>query len=385
MEKEFLMLNGLEQCGVTTHALGFSHSKSNRQYFENVYAKDALYSYTFGNERSLYQGSNYIEKLYSNLYLLFWFSFKLYRQLRMQPTSVIIIPTNPLELTLPAVILGKIFGIRVVPNIMEYEPALPSFHEKKAIFFRWSWALITKYSDAYIVISRFLEDKMKQHSGKAVFRLPAILPPKSNGKEKCSVNGRSRILETLPQGIPTLIFASSGAYDDLLTFCLDALSLLEDKDFYLTITGNYSTVTRQSWLEKTKVLGLAGKVGFTGFLSDDDMYKLQLHSKALLMPLLDNDRHRARFPQKILGYMRLGKPVITTSVGEFGEYFEDKVSVLMDESVTAHGYAENIRFLLDNPDQADEIGLRGSHYVESRFNESTLGKQLADFLISLRD
>jgi glycosyltransferase involved in cell wall biosynthesis len=296
---------------------------------------------------------------------------------------VIIIPTNPLEITLPAVILGKILGVRVVPNIMEYEPVLPSFNKKKSVFFRWSWALITKYSDAYIVISRFLEEKMKQLSDKAVFRLPAILPPKNTNKEKSSSNSVHTITDALPDKIPTLIYASSKAYDDLLLFCLDALSQLGDKEFYIAITGEYSSVTQQLWMEKTKVMGLDGKVGFTGFLSDDEMYQLQIHSKALLMPLLDNDRHRARFPQKILGYMRLGKPVITTKVGELGEYFEDKVTVLMDESVTAHGYSEKIRFLLDYPDQADEIGLRGSAYVESRFNESTLGRQLAKFLISL--
>lgn len=384
MEKEYLLLNGLEKCGVKSHALGFSHSKSNQLYFENVYAKNALYSYSFGNERSLYQGGNYVAKMYSNLFLLFWFSIKLYKRLRAQTTSVIIIPTNPLEITLPVVILGKIFGVCVVPNIMEYEPALPSFNKKKSIFLRWSWALITKYSDAYIVISRFLEEKMKQLSDKAVFRLPAILPPKDTNKGKSSADSGHTITSTLPDEIPTLIYASSKAYDDLLIFCLDALSQLGDKEFYLAITGEYSGIARQSWMEKAKVMGLAGKVGFTGFLSDDEMYELQMHSKALLMPLLDNERHRARFPQKILGYMRLGKPVITTKVGELGEYFEDKVTVLMDESVTTHGFSEKIRFLLDHPEQADEIGLRGSDYVESRFDEITLGKQLADFLISLR-
>lgn len=383
MEKEYLLLNGLEKCGVKTHALGFSHSKSNKLYFENVYAKDALYSYSFGSERSLYQGSNYVEKMYSSLFLFFWFSIKLYKQLRAQPTSVIIIPTNPLEITLPAVILGKIFGAYVVPNIMEYEPASSSFNKMKSIFFRWSWALITKYSDAYIVISHFLEEKMKQLSEKAVFRLPAILPPRSTNEGRSSANCGYTTIVTLPDAVPTLIFTSSKGYDDLLYFCLDALSRLGDKEFYLAITGEYSSAAQQLWMERAKVMGLAGKVGFTGFLSDDEMYRLQILSKALLMPLLDNDRHRARFPQKILSYMRLGKPVITTKIGELDEYFKDTVTVLMDESVTAHGYSEKIRFLLDYPDQADEIGLRGSHYVESRFNEITLGKQLAKFLISL--
>ena len=383
MEKEFLLLNGLEKCGISTHAFGFSHSKSNRLYFENVYAKHALYSYTYGNDRGLYQGRNYIEKIYSNLFLLFWFSTRLYKRLRMHPTSVIIIPTNPLEITLPVIILGKIFGIRVIPNIMEYEPALPSFYKKEYIFLRCSWTLITKYSDAYIVISRFLEGKIKQISRKKVFCLPAILPSGDMNQIASHVSNSHTFTDHLPDGIPVLIFSCGKGYDDLLQFCFDAIALLDDMDFRLIITGEYPAEAQQLWMEKAIVAGLTGKVGFSGFLPEEELRKLQIHSKALLMPLFDTDRHRARFPQKILGYMRIGKPVITTKVGEMGEYFEDNVSVLMDESVTAHGYSEKIRFLLDHPAQAEDIGLRGASTVESRFNELTWGMQLSNFLINL--
>ena len=383
MEKEFLLLNGLEKCGISTHALGFSHSESNRLYFENVYAKHALYSYTYGNYRGLYQGRNHIEKIYSNLFLLFWFSTRLYRRLRTHPTSIIIIPTNPLEITLPAIILGKIFGIRVIPNIMEYKPALPSFHKKKYIFLRWSWTLIMKYSDAYIVISRFLEEKIKQISRKKVFCLPAILPSCDMNQVASPASNSHTFTDNLPDDIPVLIFSCGKGYDELLQFCLDSIALLGDKDFSLIITGEYPAEAQQLWMEKAFSTGLTGKVRFSGFLPEEELRKLQIHSKALLMPLLDTDRHRARFPQKILGYMRMGKPVITTKVGEMGEYFEDNVSVLMDESATAYGYSEKIRFLLDHPAQAEHIGLRGAGIVESRFNELTLGMHLSKFLINL--
>jgi len=66
-----------------------------------------------------------------------------------------------------------------------------------------------------------------------------------------------------------------------------------------------------------------------------------------------------------------------------GEYFEDNVSVLMDESVTAYGYSKKIRFLLEHPAQAEHIGLRGACIVESRFNELTWGMRLSKFLINL--
>lgn len=385
MEKEFLLLNGLEKCGIKTHAIGFSHSEQNRSYFNKVYAKHALYTYSFGHKRSLYQGDSYIAKMYSNFFLFLWFSVRLYRTLRERPTSVIIIPPDPLELTLPAVILAKIFGIRVVPNIMEYGPALPSFYKKKNILVRWSWELITKYSDAYIVISSFLEEKIRLLSQKPLFRLPAILPPKTTDEGR-NLTDRGYInSEALFDSAPILIFTSSQAYDDLLGFCIDALSRLRDRNFHLIITGEYSSDTRTRWIAKAKELGLEGKISFSGFLSDEEMYKLQVRSKALLMPLLNNEQHRARFPQKILGYMRLGKPIITTKVGDLGEYFKDNVSVIMDESASIAGLSEKIGFLLQHPDQATEIGLRGSEYVESKFSYTSLGKELANFLFRLTD
>jgi glycosyltransferase involved in cell wall biosynthesis len=382
MEKEFLMLNGLEKSGIKAYAMGFSHSRSNRLYFEQVYAKDALYTFSFGNERSLYQGRNYLEKVYSNLYLVVWFSTSLYKLLRKRVNSIMIIPTNPPEITIPALLLGKLFGVRVVPNIMEYEPSLPSFRKNRHFLHRWSWGLVTKYSDAYIVISDFLGEKMRGISIKPVFCLPAILPPRDACQKNDFVGDYAVTSEAGSGEVPVLIFTSSPQYEDLLAFCLDALSQLRNRDFHLLVTGEYPREKLKVWMEKVSNLGLHGKVDFTGFLSAAEMHKLQVRSWALLMPLLDNERHRARFPQKILGYMGLGKPVISTKVGAVAENFNDDV-MIMDVSGTVSGYAEKIRFLLDHPNQAAGIGNRGSRYVESKFNESILGKQLASFLISL--
>lgn len=383
MEKEFLLLNGLQRCSVPAHAIGFSHSRGNKQYYEKVYAEHALYTYTFGSERALFQGRNLAEKLISNLRLSAVFALRLFTWLRANRPSVIIIPPQPLELTLPALLLGKAFGAKVIPNIMEYEPALPSYHKRKNIFQRWSWSLVARHSDAYIVISGFLDEKIRHISSKPIFRLPGILPSRPVGGEARAADNTQAALKHIPRDKPILIFTSSRAYDDLLEFCLAALAELQGEDYLLVVTGTYPRDAQETWLSKARARGLDGKIIFSGFLSDEEMLNLQLHSSALLIPLLDNDRHRARFPQKILGYMRLGKPTITTRVGDLGDYFKDGDTVLMDDSVTPRGYADRIRFALKHPDEADAIGTRGSQYVAARFNETTLAEQLKYFLSGL--
>ena len=75
MEKNHLMLNGLEKSGVKTYALGFCHDKSSIDYFEKTYSSEALYSYEYGSEGTLNQGSNIPSKLFNNFKMLLHFIY----------------------------------------------------------------------------------------------------------------------------------------------------------------------------------------------------------------------------------------------------------------------------------------------------------------------
>jgi len=379
MEKNHLILSGLAEHGVAVSALGLCYSDTYRKYFESVYGRHAKYEYDLGTKGSLFEGRNYASKLLNNLKLALLFSYKLIHVMMTKSVSVVIVPPQPIELTLPAAILCRILGAKFVPNIMEYYPALPAYHSRKNVFQRWSWGLVLRRADGFIVISKYLEEKLSSSVVTPAFRLPAILPDVAVGVE----SDPEKAVSSIKNRIPILLYTSSKAYDDLLDFSIRATAYLTNQQFILMITGEYPDQERLKWLRLASSLGIDGRVEFTGFLTDAELLDLQLRSAALLMPLLDSDRHRARFPQKVLSYMQLARPIITTKVGEFALNFKDNETVVMDGDVTIPSYANKIRLVLGKPDQLKSIGLRGRDFVVERFGYRYWGGELKHFLSRL--
>ena len=262
---------------------------------------------------------------------------------------------------------------------MEYYPSLPTFHDKKSLLKRLSWKITSKYANAYIVISKFLKEKFAT-TNKKIFILPAILSVTDHDLNNNRLPINKETAANNKEISPKLIYTSSLAYSDLLQFCIKALSKINDKTFTLTITGNYPENIKETWLETAKNYGLDGKIIFCGFLSATELHRLQLNSTALLIPLLNSERHCARFPQKVLGYMALGKPIITTHVGEMAEYFIDGKTAIMDATVTPDGLSKKIASILENPELANEIGQNGSIVVKDTFSEVNWGIKLKKFL-----
>jgi glycosyltransferase involved in cell wall biosynthesis len=381
VEKNHLILNGLEKSGVTTYVLGFVHSKIFKKYFESAFSNDALYDYQYGLESVLYKGSNFVTKLLNNIKIVVSYSWHLFKCLRSGKYSVIIVPPQPFELTFPTYIIGKILGIKIIPNIMEYYPALPSYNNRKNFLQRASWNTIVNYSSSYIVISHFLKDKFGVY-GKQIFVLPAIL---SESDMPNTGNNEFHIQHAISSGHTIFLYTSSSAYEDLLEFTLRSLENINDEDFQLVVTGRYTDSQKHKWDDMVAALHLTGKVVFSGFLSDVELLNLQIKSSALLIPLVNNDRHCARFPQKVLGYMALGKPVVTTEVGEMAYYFKDGDTLIMCSSDRPEDYSKKLMVFFDSPKTAQEIGERGSMAVLKTFDDKTWGSKLKSYLERVED
>ena len=78
--------------------------------------------------------------------------------------------------------------------------------------------------------------------------------------------------------------------------------------------------------------------------------------------------------------MALGKPIITTYVGEMAEYFIDEKTAIMDTTVTPDGLSKKIASILENPEHASKIGQNGSVIVKDTFSEVYWGEKLKKFL-----
>ena len=381
LEKYHLIASGLSESGLKVSVINLCHTAESYNIFLLLFGNDFKYYFDPGPQGALNKGQYKITKILNNIRLSSILSIKLLKALSSNNDTTIIIPRESIEIAIPAIIFSRVFESKLISNIMEYGPALPSF--RKILFHRISWRLILKYSDAYVVISNFLLRKIENK--KPAFYLPAIIDNKFlsiTDNEKQGLTESSFSIDKYDD-IPVFIFTSSSGYSDLLNFCLESLSLVKDMMFICLITGSYKDEEKTMWLEKIKKIGLKGKVEFTGFLDEKDLLLLQKNSTALLMPLLNTPQHKARFPQKILGYMKFKKPIISTKVGEIGEYFKDNVNAFIDATISPIGYAEKIRYVLENYDLAIKIGEDACQYTNNKFDYLPWGEKLKKFIMEI--
>ncbi len=381
LEKYHLIASGLSESALKVSVINLCHTEERYNKFLSLFGNDLKYYFDPGPQGALNKGKYKITKLFNNIRLSLILSKKLLKVLSSNIDTTIIIPRESIEIAIPAIILSRAFQSTLISNIMEYGPALPSF--PKILFHRISWRLILKYSNAYIVISKFLLEKTEKR--KPAFYLPAIIDNESlsiTDDEKQGLAESSFSIDN-HNDIRVLLFTSSSGYSDLLKFCLESLSLVKDKKFIFLITGSYKDEEKTIWLGEIKKYGIEDKVKFTGFLDEKDLLLLQKRSTALLIPLLNTPQHKARFPQKILGYMRFKKPIISTKVGEIGEYFKDNVNAFIDETISPAGYAEKIRYVLENNEVASKVAENSYKLRENKLNYLYWGKELKKFIMAV--
>lgn len=191
-----------------------------------------------------------------------------------------------------------------------------------------------------------------------------------------------------PEGDPIVVFAGSPAYDETIRFIYAAMKRvwMDVPQCRLVVTGTSPSDTSATWLFKESG-GLASdvRVTLTGYLARSDLLQLYGRAHALLIPLFDDDRSRARFPTKIGEYLAAARPVVTTAVGETTRYFEDNVNAVVCSPGDSALYGDRIVALLRNPELAASIGRRGRALATARFHYASHSEALYREFASLAD
>ena len=174
-----------------------------------------------------------------------------------------------------------------------------------------------------------------------------------------------------PNGEPLVVFAGSPVYDETIRFIYAAMKRVWDSvpECRLVVTGASPGDSAAKWLfEATAGLASDMRVKLVGYLPRVELLRLYADAHALLIPLFDDDRSRARFPTKIGEYMAAARPVVTTAVGEADRYFVDNVNAAVCPPGDSILYGDRIVTLLRDPDLAASIGRRGREFAEAQLH-----------------
>ncbi|HEY5167811.1 MAG TPA: glycosyltransferase family 4 protein [Thermoleophilia bacterium] len=195
------------------------------------------------------------------------------------------------------------------------------------------------------------------------------------------VDTAERPLILSPANPPTFVYSASDEYGRAVTFILRAMRTVwgSHPECELTITG-MRPETVASLLSAEGLTEAERRVHAVGYVERDRLLQLYGEAVALLIPLFDDLRSRARFPTKIGEYLASARPVVTTAVGEIERFFADRETACVSPPGDPEAFAGSLLALLDDSDLAARIGAAGRRLAEERFEYSRQGPALRAFL-----
>lgn len=282
-----------------------------------------------------------------------------------------ILSTRNFYLVLYYRILSKIFGFKTVLNYVEYYSAAEK--ESLQICKRVNDQLFDRYapvlSGAVFPISEFLVQHIKKVApNKQYLKIPVLTDfDKYKGIEKL-------------RGQKYFLFCGDAAYKEIVKFIIDSFGILGKTSFclYLIVNGSDDDIMEIKRYAAANIQ----EDNFRIFskLSEKDLYTFYRSAIALLIPLRPTFQDSARFPHKTGEYLASGNPVISTNFGEMKYYFKDAENMLLAESYDTKLFADKMQFVIDNQDQAKQIGIEGRNIAAELFDYSYIAKEIDEFL-----
>lgn len=271
--------------------------------------------------------------------------------------------------------LTRRWGVPLVLHLVEWPAAHPHASLRTAVSARAFCAMAFRVPDAVIVISHWLQAKAPP--GLPVFRLP-ILVPMTDAPRDTTSRGVAR---TEP---PQVVFcADLNGYLEDARLAIEAVGAAGLPDLHLVLVGRASPASREAIREAAERADLTHRVHLrTDFLPDAELRELYQKAAALLAPLRDDDRSKARFPSKLGEYLMSGTPVVSSAVGEVARHLVDRQSAFLAPPGDATALGTALRGAVTSS-EAPRVGAAGRTLAVQEFDLRRQSQRLAEFLRGL--
>ena len=182
------------------------------------------------------------------------------------------------------------------------------------------------------------------------------------------------------------LYCGAASYLELVDFIIKAFDELEDLHGHvfldLILGGKEYELKKIS--ERIGRAKHISQIRFTSNVPHMDIPGHYSRASALLIPLRPTLQDEARFPHKIGEYLASGRPMITTAFGEVKHYdFVDQETALIADDYTVKAFSEKMRFVLDHPAEAEQIGNNGRQMGLENFDYTRHGTRLLNYFSGL--
>lgn len=123
----------------------------------------------------------------------------------------------------------------------------------------------------------------------------------------------------------------------------------------------------------------AEKVAVTGMLPLDRMYQTIAQGQVGLL-LFRNTHHNMYIglPSKLFDYMGCGIPVVASAFPEIQRVIKAAGCGICVDPDDSDAIASAVRYLLDNPVEAEKMGQNGREFIDKQYNWDAVGRDLKD-------
>ncbi len=233
-------------------------------------------------------------------------------------------------------LLAWVIGAKMVSQYCEFH----SCSLRNNIYFRFNKkyidSFVPKLWDGAFCISHFLMEECHKTSPKTKTLL--VYPI-------CNFSYYNEMATSIHSNEDYLLLCSSVSYQSVVRFCIK--SYLQSKAsevmrLVVVLSG-----------DRQRIDNLKKEFPEVTFLYDID-YTLLIdyyrNAKALLIPLRDNVRDKARFPHKICEYVAAKGLVVTTNLGEMPYVFKDGENALVANGYDINTFSEKLDMLATRND-----------------------------------
>lgn len=287
----------------------------------------------------------------------------------------------PIFLQILILLAAKLNGAKVVKETCEHPSALGNINSKWHKFCKWfEYKFVMPHYDGFIAISRDLNkfvEKYKSKKAKSII-VPILVEDPFCDKDVSNLKNEYNVPYIIHTGT---MFEQKDSISKIL-YAFARLKKETNTSCKLVFTGPQAT-EKCSYLPVIKKLGIEEDVDLLGLISTERVAALQYFAAMTIIYKSDNLQTRNCFPTKLGEMLICGTPVITTTIGDANLYLEDKKSALIFNPDDEDTLIKYMKFILDNPQKARMIGLKGKEIAMKFFDPIYQGRRLSEFYMDL--
>lgn len=169
-----------------------------------------------------------------------------------------------------------------------------------------------------------------------------------------------------------------------MDFLIEMIKLVRERipKAILLLVGDASDSDMNFLKESSERLGVKDHVVFTGFVPMDKAWAYIKVSEVCLSPFRPSPILNSTTPTKVVEYLALGKPVVANTHPDQSKVLnESKAGYAVDYTPAA--FADAVVKIIQNPDIARDMGIKGKEYVINERSYDVLSNQLVSKYLEL--